>query len=79
MRILVASVPPELAATAQAIYGTVGIGTTTAILTIASGWLYAWLGGLAFFAMSLLCIAALPVALSLVTASVPNSEQDGAS
>jgi PPP family 3-phenylpropionic acid transporter len=79
MRILAANVPPELAATAQAIYGTVGIGATTAILTIASGWLYAWLGGLAFFAMSLLRIAALPVAHSLITASVPNSEQDAAS
>lgn len=66
MRILAARVPPELAATAQAIYGTVGIGATTAILTIASGWLFAWLGGQAFIAMSLLCIAALPVAFSLL-------------
>jgi PPP family 3-phenylpropionic acid transporter len=32
MRILAISVPPELAATAQAIYGTVGIGTATALL-----------------------------------------------
>ena len=35
MRILAASVPPELAATAQAIYGTVGIGAATALLTLA--------------------------------------------
>jgi MFS transporter, PPP family, 3-phenylpropionic acid transporter len=77
MRVLAASVPPELAATAQAIYGTVGIGATTAILTIASGWLYAWLGGLAFFAMSLLCLAALPVTFLLIT-SVPASEQSAA-
>jgi MFS transporter, PPP family, 3-phenylpropionic acid transporter len=71
MRILVSSVPPDLAATAQAIYGTVGIGAATAFLTLVSGWLYSWLGGLAFIGMGLLCIAALPVAFSLV-----NAEQD---
>jgi MFS transporter, PPP family, 3-phenylpropionic acid transporter len=74
MRILATSVPPELAATAQAIYGTVGIGAATALLTLASGWLYSWLGGLAFFAMGLLCIAALPVVFSLISA-----EQDAGS
>jgi PPP family 3-phenylpropionic acid transporter len=74
MRILATSVPPELAATAQAIYGTVGIGAATATLTIASGWLYAGLHGLAFLAMSLLCIAALPVGFSLIGA-----EQDAGS
>ena len=68
MRILASSVPPELAATAQAIYGTVGIGAATAALTIASGWLYSGLGGLAFLAMSLLCIVAVPVTFSLVSA-----------
>jgi MFS transporter, PPP family, 3-phenylpropionic acid transporter len=74
MRILATSVPPGLAATAQAIYGTVGIGAATATLTIASGWLYSGLGGLAFLAMSLLCVAALPVAFSLLGA-----EQDAGS
>ena len=77
MRLLAASVPPELAATAQAFYGTVGIGATTAILTITSGWLYSWLGAQAFFAMSLLCIASLPVTFWLTT-SVPTSEQSAA-
>src|SRR5204863_8151690 len=66
MRILATSVPPGLAATAQAIYGTVGIGAATATLTIASGWLYSGLGGLAFLAMSLLSLSALPVAFSLI-------------
>jgi PPP family 3-phenylpropionic acid transporter len=74
MRILATSVPPGLAATAQAIYGTVGIGAATALLTLASGWLYSWLGGLAFFAMGLLCIAALPVVFSQISA-----EQDAGS
>jgi PPP family 3-phenylpropionic acid transporter len=76
MRILAISVPPELAATAQAIYGTVGIGTATALLIVVSGWLYAWLGGQAFLAMSLLCLAALPVTFSLITTSGRTAEKD---
>jgi MFS transporter, PPP family, 3-phenylpropionic acid transporter len=65
MRLLANSVPAELAATGQAIYGTVGVGGASALLTIASGWLYAGLGAQAFLVMSGLCIAALPVALAL--------------
>jgi PPP family 3-phenylpropionic acid transporter len=79
MRVLATSVPPELAATAQAIYGTVGIGATTALLIVVSGWLYAWLGGQAFLAMSLLCLAALPVAFSLITAPDRAPEEDAVS
>ena len=48
MRLLAGSVPAQLAATAQAIYGTVGVGAATALLTLASGWLYARLGAHAF-------------------------------
>jgi hypothetical protein len=51
------------AATAQAIYGTVGVGAATALMTLASGWLYSWLGGLAFLATGVLCLAALPIRL----------------
>ena len=65
MRLLAISVPPHLAATAQALYGTVGIGAATALLTVASGWLYSGLGAQAFLVMSALCIAALPLAFSL--------------
>jgi MFS transporter, PPP family, 3-phenylpropionic acid transporter len=65
MRLLASNVPPELAATGQAIYGTVGVGAASALVTLLSGWLYAQVGGQAFLAMSLLCLAALPVALSL--------------
>lgn len=65
MRLLAEHVPPPLAATAQAIYGTVGIGAFTASTTFASGWLYAWLGPIAFLAMSVLCLAALPVTARL--------------
>jgi hypothetical protein len=46
----------------------VGIGDATATLTIASDWLYSGLHGLAFLAVSLLCIAALPAAFSLIGA-----------
>jgi len=75
MRILAISVPLGLAATAQAIYGTVGIGAATAVLTIASGLLYSWLGSKAFIAMSVLCLMALPIAFSLANASGPNHSE----
>jgi PPP family 3-phenylpropionic acid transporter len=65
MRLLAGSVPAHLAATAQAIYGTVGIGAATALLTLVSGWLYGRLGPPAFAVMSVLCLAGLPVAASL--------------
>ena len=65
MRLLAICVPPQLAATAQALYGTVGIGAATALLTVASGWLYSALGAQAFLVMSALCLGALPLAFSL--------------
>jgi PPP family 3-phenylpropionic acid transporter len=65
MRLLARSVPPSLAATAQAIYGVVGVGVASALLTSVSGWLYGQLGPIAFAAMSLLCLGALPLAIKL--------------
>ena len=65
MRILAHSVAEGLAATAQAIYGTVAIGATTAVLTIISGYLYARMGAASFLVMSILCLAALPICWSL--------------
>ena len=65
MRLLAQSVPPRLAATAQAIYGVVGVGAASALLTSVSGWLYGQMGATAFAAMSLLCLAALPLAIKL--------------
>ena len=62
MRVIPAVVPPALAATAQAIYA-LGPAAATAVLTLASGHLYAHLGGRAFLAMALLCAAATPLAL----------------
>src|SRR6266446_5632475 len=70
MRIITDTVPRALAATAQAVYGLVGVGGATAGLTILSGWLYARFGPTGFWAMALLCIAAFPVIWTLHQALV---------
>jgi MFS transporter, PPP family, 3-phenylpropionic acid transporter len=61
MRVITDTVPSALAGTAQAVYGLVGVGGATALLTILSGWLYARFGAAGFWAMGFLCIAAFPV------------------
>jgi PPP family 3-phenylpropionic acid transporter len=65
MRLLAIHVPPQLAATAQAVYGTLGVGTASACLTMLSGWLYGQLGGQAFLVMAALSLAVLPVVARL--------------
>jgi PPP family 3-phenylpropionic acid transporter len=65
MRVLSVVVPLPLAATAQTIYGTVGVGAAVALLTLASGLLYQHLGGIAFWIMAALCVAAIPAAMTL--------------
>jgi MFS transporter, PPP family, 3-phenylpropionic acid transporter len=60
MRLLAEIVPPRLAATAQTLYATLGVGVTSALLTLASGPLYESLGAHAFWVMGVLCVAALP-------------------
>ena len=62
MRVIADAVPPELAATGQAIYA-LGAAGATAALTLGSGQLYAHLGAHAFLAMAVLCAAAIPIAL----------------
>jgi PPP family 3-phenylpropionic acid transporter len=64
MRVIAEIVPPHLAATAQALYA-LGAGATTALLTLASGWLYAAFGAYGFLAMALLCAAAIPLTRGL--------------
>lgn len=64
MRLISAIVPTHLAATAQAMYA-LGAGATTALLTLASGKLYARLGAEGFMVMALLCAAAAPLTLGL--------------
>jgi PPP family 3-phenylpropionic acid transporter len=61
MRIIAATVPPALAGTAQAVYGLIGVGGTTALLTVFSGWLYGRFGPAGFWAMAFLCSFAFPV------------------
>jgi PPP family 3-phenylpropionic acid transporter len=65
MRIIAQTVPSSLAGSAQALYGVMGIGGTTALLTIAAGWLYARFGAHGFLAMGGLCMAALPAIAAL--------------
>jgi MFS transporter, PPP family, 3-phenylpropionic acid transporter len=61
MRLLAGGVPTGLAASAQAIYGTVAVGGATALLTLLSGVLYARMGPYGFLVMAALCAAALPL------------------
>ena len=65
MRVILDTVPRHLAATAQALYGTLAAGAANAALTLSSGWLYAHFGIGGFWAMAALCAAAVPAALSL--------------
>jgi PPP family 3-phenylpropionic acid transporter len=60
MRLIGRLVPANLAATAQAIYGTVAIGATTAMVTLLSGTLYGRFGASGFWVMATLCASALP-------------------
>jgi PPP family 3-phenylpropionic acid transporter len=65
MRLLAQVVPQGLEGTAQAIYGTVGIGTASALLTLVSGALYARLGAQGFWIMAALCALAFPLTWKL--------------
>jgi PPP family 3-phenylpropionic acid transporter len=65
MRLIADNIPPRLAATALALYGTAGIGVATVLATLVSGPLYAAFGAHGFWAMAVLCAAALPVAATL--------------
>jgi MFS transporter, PPP family, 3-phenylpropionic acid transporter len=65
MRIIADTVPSKLAGMAQAFYGTVGIGGSTALSTILSGWLFARWGPAGFWGMAFLCCLAFPIIWSL--------------
>jgi PPP family 3-phenylpropionic acid transporter len=65
MRLIARTVPQGLEGTAQAIYGTVGIGAATALLTVVSGALYARLGVQGFWVMAALCALAFPLTWKL--------------
>ena len=65
MRLIAEKVPISLSATAQTLYGTLGLGVASAVFTVAAGLLYATFGAGAFWAMAGLCVLALPFARSL--------------
>jgi MFS transporter, PPP family, 3-phenylpropionic acid transporter len=65
MRLIAHTVPQGLEGTAQAIYGTVGIGAATAWLTLVSGALYARVGAQGFWIMAALCALAFPLTWKL--------------
>ncbi|MGH7825937.1 MAG: MFS transporter [Candidatus Binatia bacterium] len=65
MRLIARTVPQGLEGTAQAIYGTVGIGAATALLTLVSGALYSRLGEQGFWGMAALCALAFPLTWKL--------------
>jgi len=64
MRVL-AGLPPHLAATAQTLHASLGVGLTMGVLTLLCGPLYAAYGGQGFLAMAALCALAVPLALRL--------------
>ncbi len=67
-------VPDRSAATAQTLYGTLGLGLASAALTLASGTLFARFGAGAFWVMAGLCATAIPLALTL---RVPGDDPSG--
>ena len=71
MRTISLTVPGPLAATAQAVYGTLAVGAATTALTFASGPLYGSFGANSFFVMAALCVVAIPVAAGLRAAGPP--------
>ncbi|HEX2229165.1 MAG TPA: MFS transporter [Candidatus Binatia bacterium] len=73
MRLIARTVPQGLEGTAQAIYGTVGIGAATALLILVSGAVYARLGAQGFWVMAALCALALPLTWKLRQAAFGES------
>jgi MFS transporter, PPP family, 3-phenylpropionic acid transporter len=69
MLVLSRSIPPERAATAQALHGALGMGAPTGLMMLLSGWVYARWGGLVFLLMAALGGAALPLASRLPRAA----------
>jgi PPP family 3-phenylpropionic acid transporter len=65
MLVLSRAVPPERAATAQALHAALGMGAPTGVMMLIAGWVYARWGGLVFLIMAALGGAALPVAVRI--------------
>lgn len=67
MGIIARSVPDRLSATAQTLYGTFALGIASALMTLASGYLYRGFGMHGFWAMAMLCALALPLVAGLAS------------
>jgi PPP family 3-phenylpropionic acid transporter len=65
MLVLSRAIPPERAATAQALHSALGMGAPSGLMMLVSGWVYARWGGVVFLLMAALGGAGLPVALRL--------------
>ena len=65
MLVLSRVVPPERAATAQALHAALGMGAPTGLMMLVSGWVYARWGGAVFLVMAAMGGAGLPVAWRL--------------
>ncbi|MEZ5931668.1 MAG: MFS transporter [Alphaproteobacteria bacterium] len=60
---------PELRASAQGFYVAVGFAPLSGLLSLVSGWVYGWVGGLAFFAMAAVAAAGTVLTFALPTVS----------
>lgn len=65
MLVLSRTIPPERAATAQALHAALGMGAPTGALILISGWVYARHGGAVFLLMAAIGAAGLPFAWCL--------------
>jgi len=70
MHLIARVVPQRLSASAQTLYGTLGLGVASAVLTATGGLLYGALGAGAFWIMATLCVLAFPL--------IPGLRQDDA-
>ena len=77
MAVIARVVPGRLAASGQSAYAFLGTGLAAAALTLASGPLHRHFGGGGYWAMALLCAAAVPAALTLRAADAAPSEGEG--
>jgi MFS transporter, PPP family, 3-phenylpropionic acid transporter len=75
MLLLSRFVPPERAATAQALHSALGYGAPTGLMMVLSGWLYARSGGLVFLAMAVTGGAALLLVRPLAQETAKPSDQ----
>lgn len=75
MHLIARVVPQRLSASAQTLYGTLGLGLASAALTATGGLLYGTLGAGAFWTMAALCVLAFPLIAGLRQDDAPSELQ----